>query len=440
MYTLKIKDWSEEVDLTTGGYNVLRFDLGDGDMERPGESVGIWPKKPTYKDATGSVDLLITGSTQAQVQDRIRKLERVINRIAEAGQEGRLDRPRLIIHTDGDSEDWSSELLLARLEIPDLLGKLYTLKVHCTIYFTRRPFFEGAETELSISSSAHSARTGGVTITNTSDANWIQIAAAQVKGSLPAPVRLSVENVEAAPSRFLTYFWAINNAHASPTSLDMYRLGSESVGGTGAVNGAGTFASIRWKIPTGVLDAVKGKFVRALVVFSTAPGGARQAYGGLEVALSGGSYVTAMRGPLVEFDAEVVDLGVFPLPPGSISSGYDDLYFYVGIYGSAPVSATVHHLELIPVSSEKRLAMLGGFSGLGLETGEKAVLDDIKGESYVEKANGKRLPLLLGRGGPLLVYPNVAQRIVILYTDFSGGWEAEQSEVRAWYRPRRGTV
>lgn len=435
------RDAIDSLTLNANGYNVLRFDMGSSDMEREAQkgAVGDWPSEAQMRDVSGSIDLLIVGSTQADVQSKLGVLQRIISRIPNGNLWNPLRRVRIQMQTDGDTELWTTDVVLAKLEVSDPLDKLYKLKVPCTIYFTRRPYWYGAEAELHLTSATYPAETtGGVVIANTNNANFVKIASTRVKGSIPAPVRLDVANSQAGTTRYQTGFWAVNNAHYAPDTLDFWLTAAESVGGSGAMSNG---TAVRWLLPDLMVDTMAGGYARALAVFSGRP-----AYlylgASVQVGLGGGSsYITAYSGGGRDVDQmHVVDLGLFPIPPGGVSAGYGQIYFTLSGYVQGDFSATLHHVQLIPVSSEKQLAMLGSFSGLGMPEGEAAVSDDILGENYCESTAGERYPVLLGRGGPLLVYPNVTQTIAITWAGFSGVWYAHNSIVRAWYRPRRWSL
>lgn len=395
-----------------------------------------------YRNITEPVELYIYAAGKTALQTATRAIETMLERAAR--RRARKDGPRvyLQLQVDGEAAAWRSEILAGRLELAQNALALYAnVAFEARLFITRRPYWEAAaDTELSISSNGFAAATGGRTITNTSDSNWVQIAAAQITGAVPCALRVDVENLN-AQVHILSGFVMVNNAYAAPATLDIYRMAAEAVGGSGVLSVAqpsGNAVNLRWLLPDAIPDACMGGYVRAVLVCNSIDFDS-QVRGVIEHG-EGASYSPLIWGPLVEVQSDVIDLGVFPMPPGGQTAGYSAVHFGIAGRHTSTWDANIHHLELIPVSSEKRIANGGTFGARSLPQNAAVVSDDILGETYVETSAGDRHAFLVGRGGPLWGFPGVVQRIVIAWSGLDGNWYNHQSSVRVWARPRRLTI
>jgi len=433
MYQLKISDAYESVDLYQNGIHVLEYVMRAGQPERQGAA--------QVSDVTESIVVHIDAVSQAAAQDAVRKIERILDRATANRGEHRANAAWLTLRLDSDGEDWRSELLSGTVASINPLDELWKRKLNVTISLTRRPHFEGAEVELPISSNGYAAATGGRIIANGSGTSWIQVASDSVAGSLPAPVRIHLIN-SSGSTRRISRLWMVNNAHVTPNLLDSWMTGGESDGGTGNIGG-GTSGQIKWTMDPAFLDAAKGRLVRALMACATLDTTAI-AQGVIGVQRQAGSPDEAWFGPEVATDARVVDLGVFPLPPGAMGGGYAGTSLTVKVTDVDTLAANINHIALIPVSSERFLFAVGRLvNGIVLLNGDSLVDDGIEGECYSldTGATPYRRAQVLGRGGPLLLFPGRTQRINILHCGQGGAYSAgDQSTVRLWMRPRRATI
>ena len=434
MYNLYLDDRFEtQLNLQSDGVSVVDYAFRSGTPSgRHGE---VMPDDSVSE----TIVLAIEGASQAAVQDIVRKLERFLDR-ARLNHGRRVnDAVYLYGQLDDDVWPWRTEILGGEISSINPLRDLWQNRVDVSVAITRRPFWEKDYlTQVMLTSTANPSPWTTVGITNNTQ-NWVQIDAGQVPGSMPAPIYISVENTEVGQTRYLTGQWVINNAHVAPTTVDMYMEGSETTVASGSL--AGSFSTLRWLLPDSLVHNAAGRYVRMLLFMSSVPTTAR-VKGGIDIGISGGStFVESWIGREYEIDRQVMDLGVFPVPPGGASNAFQQVYFKVK-FDNSPNSlspGSVTRLQMVPVSSEKRWDMLGGFSSLGLEVGEKAVDDGIQGDAYVLQGSNK-YPILLPRGGPLLVYPNLTQRLVISWAGFSGVYQAYDSDVRVYVRPRRATI
>lgn len=434
-HVLSLYDGSTTVPLSTTNVMLLNYtpsapeavESSTGFGAAEGEFVG----DVFYRNITETAELYIYAASKTLLQTATRAIEQMLDKAARRRALKRGTRVWLLLTVDGEGVAWRSEILAGRLELaPDALALWPNVAYEARLMVTRRPYWEGAEAELHLSSNATAETTGGVVITNTVNQNWVQIAANRIGGSLPAAVRLDVANPNASQQGIHTLF-AIANGYAD-TAVDMYMTGAEAIGGSGSVTGAG---AVRWMLADGLPDACKGGYVRVLVYFTSYTSTARLR-GGIETNVTGID-PQVVWGPYVDLDAnsEIADVGMFAMLPGQELTGYGDGIFRL----DTTASINVHHVEFVPVSCERRLVIVA--TSYSLDQNEAVVDDGIEGETYTQLSNGDKRVLIIARGGPLLINPGVAHRIVLAWR--RGTTVAQTSYtgyVRMWYRPRRATI
>lgn len=317
------------------------------------------------------------------------------------------------------------------------------------IAWTRAPWWEGAETELAVSSYTEGAATGGRTLTNDGIANYLSIASTQVTGTLPAPLRLNLLNPGAAADYRLFYIG--NNAFGAVSSFVHYLQGEDAIAGYGtdkasaacsggnynelSVGTTGAYA-IAWTVPA-TLTAAGGRWFRVIArLHGTVPSGitvrpSMWDEDGL-VMLWQGQATTLTAGQALQ------DLGSIPIPPGPYSTGYGPVRLLLWMESaSGTQTVNVDVVDLLGVDAYREFLQ----AGYSVATNESVVFDDIEGQHYV-LSGSDRAPLFVPRGEPLVVYPGVAQRLVVVWSRSTSGESpiTYTFTARAYYRPRRSTV
>jgi len=359
---------------------------------------------------------------------------------------------------DGDAAAYRSEITEGRVvwsTNPGLrrLGDAYPV-AQVAVIWTRAHWWEGAEAEIALSANGQAATTGGRTIyNNPANGNWVQMAAAQVGGVLPAPVRLELSNTAGAVRNLRKLFLSVN-AYSDPANLVHYLQGEARVSGgtvdTDAAHSGGqalaftvsgapvTFA---WTLPAADLARTKGRRVRLVARFAGTTGGL---YVTPQVRTATGAVLWTgdelSIGPLL-YEAWR-DLGLVPMPPGGYASAYAAHQLALIFRGTGIGLLDV--LQLTPVDAFRYLEM--PVPGVPVPNGAAAILDSIEGRAYV-LASGAQTGLATSFGGGLALMPGVIQRIYILWQIHAGATAGEGDapigdtmSVRAYYRPRRVTV
>lgn len=322
-----------------------------------------------------------------------------------------------------------------------------TPKVMFSVMWTRRWFWEGAETQLALTASGTgTATTSAVTVYNNDDAsasatNWIGIASTQVAGTLPAPLKIEIKQADVTTRAWRDIYLA-NDVWADPTGLDPFLLGSEATGGatvswTGAV--AHTTDRWVWDLSAGKLTDFAGRWWRILV----APSGNFTGNVYLKAwikAHDGGVYDAIWEGDEVwtANDNVIYDLGSAPIPPGGYDAALGNVALVVTVRASETGSGAIDFVQVTPQGwGQYRTVRIPAFQRA---QNDLLVDDGIEELCYVvDVASGTRFRQARPEGQPLQVWPNRTQRLRLLMSGL--GWENTWTfAVRAWYRPRVVTI
>ena len=208
---------------------------------------------------TETLSLTVSGSSIADMQSRKATLEQILE-IANRRNDIRSpqyktgDKTFLRITPDGDSTTWRAEILAARLE-PDssALVAWGNKKERFRLTITRTVWEDDTERAITLANN-NGTNSTGLTVYNHEDGgaghdNWVQIAAAQVTGGLPAPAIVKWKNSYGS-SLYLSkyYFW--NNAYATPNTLWYVLEGENALSGYGGAASADAIMSngSKWSI------------------------------------------------------------------------------------------------------------------------------------------------------------------------------------------------
>lgn len=420
-----------------------------------------FPEAPTrkdgaYADVTESAEVVLRG-TATQIRTGINTLEKLFEQAAQR-QAGQWQRAVYVQYTPVDADAaWRSELLEGRViwsSDPGLrrLGDV-TPTVKVAVFWRRRFYWEGAETELQLSTSNQGTATGGRTIKNHDDSdagddNWVQIAANQVTGVLPAGARVQLQNTTGTGRMWRKLYMALN-ALSDPANFPHILEAENRVsGGTvqanaNASNGsqlqftvAGSSAVYTWTLSAAMLQYAAGRLFRLLVAVNAVSGTAPTGTATPEIRDASGT-TTLWRGDAAALPGAVglLDLGALPLPPGGYqtSNGYGALTLALMFTGTG--TWTLDFLQLTPTD---------GFVLLGCATtvanSSYVVVDSIEDRRYV-LTGASEYPYVTANGGGLMLWPGVVQRLLVLAESAQAGPAiADTFVVRVWARPRRVVV
>jgi|GEM_PF-2469236 len=409
-----------------------------------------------YKSVTESIEFMIIDTTTANVQAKLSALDRLLQG-AQRAQAGRAARVYLHFQAGSDAAAWRSEVLDYRLELgEDAAVGLYQLRLECRLIITRRHYWESTTlTTLPLSNGNGSGATSGLNIVNhddsgTGDDNWVQIAADQVTGVLPAGVQVRLTN-DIGAARIFTKVYLALNAYSDPANFTHILEGeSRASGGTidsdaaysngkalqftvgsGVTPGTSTFV---WTLAAATLQDAAGRPFRLLARFA---GGIGTTTVYAEVRAANGTSVL-WRGDnvaLPDLYGGLTDLGVVPLPPGGYSTVYGALTLALTFTGIA-----LRYLDFIQLTPMDAFVLLECMAPCA--DGESIVYDSIEDRQYI-LSGAAELGYVTASGGSLLLQPGVVNRLIVLQENTTGTNRGEISEnftVLVRYRPRRLTI
>lgn len=322
-----------------------------------------------------------------------------------------------------------------------------TPTVQVAIHWTRRHFWEGALTQLSLTSSANGTpTTSAVTLYSNDDAtasqtNWIGIASTQVGGSLPAPIKLKLAQGDATARAWRTFYLA-NNVFSDPTGMDPFVLGSEAEDGASAAWASASEHSSAnrwiWELPKSQLADLAGRYWRLLTTFSTVDGSGWYVRAKI-AAVSGAVYQTLWEGDEVYVKLTgLYDLGALPIPPGGYDAGKANIALIFTVRAASAGNATVDFVQFTPTQP----GMFRKIYQVGFSIPQNDLLVDDGTEELVyleDGSDGSHYMIFRGENEPLHVWPGITQRLRVLVagSTWTAGWSLKAT---AWYRPRVLTV
>lgn len=397
--------------------------------------------------------------TAAAMRATINDIETLLTAAAARQASGMGERVFVLYKpVDTDAAAYRSEVLDGRLllDAEPMLRRFGDANptIRIGIVWTRAAWWEGAETELELSANGQAAGTGGKTVYNDpANGNWVDVAATQVGGVLPAPIRLQLINTTGGTRSYRRLMVGVN-AYSTPASL-VHFLQAEGriAGGTIAADATSSGGNrldftltssptvFSWTLPAADLQRARGRSFRILARF---PGAAGSVY--VRPQIRNASNVVLWEGDELALTMPIYeswqDLGVVPLPPGGYGSAFGAMRLSLSLRGSGVTQLDV--LQLTALDSYRQWELVG--TGIAVGANQSIVLDGIDGLAYVLSGTA-RVPLPVAVGAPLMLQPGLAQRLYVLHqinaNQTGGAGDAPidaTMSVRAWHRPRRVTV
>lgn len=436
-HVITITDGTTTVTLTSGStYQVHEYD----------------PKVPEMDDQQAgqvaeTLEISVFGANGPAVQTNVTAIERLLEAARRRNAIGAGPRVYLTLQIDADSMAYRSEILDARLEPAELMLRLWPNKmVQANLYVMRRAYWEGALTQIPLTNGNGSNNTAGLTIYNCDDGtagrdNYVQIAAADVAGALPAPVKLELTNTTGSTQTYQEIF-AATNAFCDPANFG-HILEAESVYTGGGSSGAdatcsnGNYHTLTgteayYNLSATLLQKAAGHDFHVLARFRNGFAGyVRPSIITSESTPSAG--ITLRRGDEVQYAAtsqRLVDLGVLPLPPGGYGTSWAQQR--LKLQWRTSVTAEIDYFALFPAVAFRRLQVLTGLANGG------SITDDPTEDIGYCTVSAVQSPWLVRRNAPVQVWPNTLQRIYVLWSLSDKTAPITQTfTVKAWYRPRK---
>jgi len=415
--SLSLTDGTTTVNLNSG--NILTLDYAM-------TSAGSFDALPPSLNETGT--LLISGATTAAVQTNLNSIERLLS-AARRRQETQTG-PKVYLQAQwgGESTTWRSEVLGGRLETDP--GELFRKKVEAALDIERAPWWE--ESTLTTLANAQA-------LTNNGTSNSVLIDGANIDGVIPSPAWIQLTNTSGS-AIYWDRFWLSCNTQNDPTNFDGdLQLGAAASSSTSWTGAQSAHAYASWALSTTLLDDCAGDYFRVLAAFDTgtynvpsdAYWTARVKYSVTELAAGD----PVWTGPGVT--KALFDLGALPLPPGGYYTSNAALTLLLELRTTATGQCTLDFLQLMP-AGPGRLRMWEQ-AGYAAANGASVVDDPYENLIYY-LSSSDRVPLLMARGEPLLLWPGDDARITVLFDESDAAVrfeDARTTTITVKHRPRR---
>lgn len=452
---------AHSISLSDGTLTVDLFDLAS-----PGAFVTQWELQSEGDDRESTptvgetIVLFLFGSTVAEVQTIVRNIETLLYWASRRALAGSSDRVFLTVQWDGEASAWRSLVMGGKLEVLGAPDTFSQKKVRAELFITRMNWWEGPETQLTLTNSSASNNTSGLTIynhhdTGTNHVNYFDVDAAEAIGSLPSPIKIELKNTSGVPLPVRSIFLS-TNGYSDPTNFDaVLEAETDSTGGTpttqsGASNGQtsrvsmseGGSGALAFTIPAATVSQAAGRRFRILLVVDY-----MSAYGILCRAsiydssntwpLVQGSDVRLSRGATSLFTS-IVDLGSFAIPPVGTGTGWGALILRLEFRAPSGQGAVTLDLDFVQLTSTDSYRVIE-YVGPSVVANALLVDNGYDNLSYHE-ASSVKSPFLNPRGDTLSLMPGKAQRIRVLFDEQTTYTAGRTLAVRAWTRPRRRSI
>ena len=442
---------------TTTGALLLDYVPQAAALSVTGQGVEVYASEKQL--VTESVRLWLYAASGAALQAKIANIERFIENMTRRQSTRSGDRGYLYIQMSSDAEVWRSEIVSARLQMGDDTLRLWGNNgAEVLLIVTRRPYWETvAEVAIPLDNTSAGAKTtSGVTIYNHDDAttghdNWVAVAAADVVGNLPAPLRLRLTNNTGGNVGYRNFYQA-SNAHFAPTTF-AHVIEGESMSGITQVadsaSSAGYFGRatwttliahsvdmFKWPLSSAVLDAAAGGFFRVLVRFASTPPTGIELQ--LHVKTTLAQVLSLWSGPkITAASALLQDLGIVQIPPGVTAGTYYDLLLVLTAEYTGTSQLDIDFVQITPADSSRWFRQIGYL----IPDGDSIENNGPEERVYeIDAATGKQSYLYENYNSVLYAWPNLDQRLYFLHDTSPGMPIANTWSVQAWYRPRRNTL
>jgi hypothetical protein len=416
-------------------------------LARPFTGACYQPASGPGESIADSLILVLESSSPAQVAAGLSSLEKYLN-LANAASKTLSGQPVYVSCTLAPGEPaWRSRLESAWLE--HLGGQLGMGSLGLRLHFTRENAWEGPETILPVTNPNGLRLTDGLLIFNSAGSNlydnYLEVASADLSGSLPARARLELLNQGLTSLAYL--FCGLDRCPLDGSYFSPWLEGEDAAGGQplddpscsrgkaqrAAWSGTAPNDLLTWALPFPASEQAGGRYFKAFLRLSS---GTAYSDLSLRFRLELAGHL-AWEGPweAVPANQELVELNLLPIPP-----------YLAGLRSLAGLTITlqarrgtagdhillVDLLYLLPLDAWRRLAS----SGLGAPPGWTLYDDALTG--YVYTGQGSLLQNdFASYGDQLTLTPGLTQRLYLLLRDNNGQAAlGHQLLAKLYYRPR----
>lgn len=450
-HALSISDGTNTVSLSSSNILLMSYVPVSPEMQDTAQFVNGGDGGdilPVYSNVSETVEIMFDNTSKTALQAQVASINRLLDTAKRRQTRRNGVRVYLKFTVDGDSDTYRSEVLSGRLELgEDAMRHYANIKVQARLYINRRFYWEADdETELQLSKSNVSATSGGVTIYNHDDSgtghdNWVQIAAAQVDGELPCPLRLTLTN-NSGSSQAYRNFHIGTNAFSDPANFTHMLEGEDGSGGTvtsdSSCSGGSKLANNSWTgtnlvqldIDGTQLQKTDGRWFRLLMRVASLTS---SCYIQPQIR-TGDGLVILYTGEevLVNSDVPIIDLGSVPLPPSAAVVSWADMKLTLSMRAVGTAGIQIDYVQLTPTDSYANFTQLG----YTIPNSTAITIDGIEGAIH-----SAGFPIYSAPLPTVWVFPNTLQRLIFLHDETTGPVSIDNTiSVRAYYRPRRLTI
>lgn len=407
-----------------------------------------------------TLEILVLGATAQIVQANVQRLRSLLAEAERAHRHNKGEPVYIELQVDGEIHRYRSQILRGRMELDgDAMRTIAGNKVEARLHITRRFFWErSTEAEVRMTSFTQSAAgTGGRTVrnhtNNTTQANWVDIGAGEIIGAVPAPARIELRNTNNA-SRSYTNIYVGCEVMTGPQHFSYLVQGEDAMAagpGEAQSDMAGNsnssvygmtvqgIARPRWQYAAPAIQAASGQTYRIFVRFN---------------------WYTFVPGNTIFVTPQIMELAgaadlnpygvelALPMPQrtlvdvGSVTFGdfpaAAPLSLALLFRSAASVLVEIDFYQPLPADNMRHLTMFK----LGIAPNEVIVDDGMTGRMYVQTTAGQQLPVVGGKGRPIMLWPNTgySHRIYVMQEQNGQMPIQDTFSVRVYYRPRRLTI
>jgi hypothetical protein len=468
---LEVSDETETINIHASNIIILR---GGYSMESPSDQEmtandgwldGDDVISLRYGNVAETVRLFMQGGLPT-VRSNIQALNRMFQRARRYAK--RRVGPRIFVRIKAESgdEQYRTRVFTGRVALgADALDmQLINGKMEVILDWTRQPFWEGPLTSIPLSNANGTGNISGLTVYNHNDAgagndNFVTIAAADVDGDMPAPVKIVFTNTYASATKATGVFIG-HNVLCDPENFE-HILEAESASNTSpeatgtvtadAAYSNGSYVScawsgtdetdlLHWTLSQSLLDMCKGNYFRVLIrsEFTVQTVQLRLKILTSTTPLYTSEWITYIG------NTDVQEITAIKLPPtfNNVSANAPlKLVLEAKDSDAGAKAIKIDFIQLTPLDGWRRYFPIDRTSTGGIPTNESLIDDMIEGTCLLQTAAAQNLASYIGYGRPIMVWPGEVQRLYFLWRDFLGdALPARTAIVQLTYRPRRMTI
>jgi len=461
-HSARITDYTTDtITLSSAPYILLKYEMGAPELDFTSSNGGSSDTdlvNVVYRDVQDRITIMISNATAALAQSDYERVELFVERTIRRHKEDAGPKTFVEVQMQFDSVFWSSEILTMWLEPnEDSFIEIPQGKITFDLVVLRRYFWQkSSETMLTGSNGNGSATL--LTIKNHDDAtsgddNWASYSGSGISGTIPSPVRISIQNTSGSAMTFKNVYLAINGV-ADPTNFQHIWEGSAASGAgtnlTDASSSGGSYrdltyaaagdyvSSLYWLPSTNFFSITKGRMFRALMVCRTAISSNCFVSIGAGV-FDSPLFLNTWRGDEVQGGSGglIYDLGNIRLPQSNFVVGTTySSGFSLNVRCTGATAFQLDFIMFVPSNNFRHIEQSA--TSIPTPNNEYFIDDSYNGESVYRNASNNKLPIYTAEGNDLVIWPGVTNRLYVL-VDEPGYTATRTMKVQLEHWPRRLT-